>query len=149
MHPRNQEVSTSLIAIIAGKSHWELTEELRIRGADGEWRWVNATVYGSDTGDEPLSVTVRRVPHPTAELLALRHEPNDALLESEARFRLLADAAPIGVFQEDAGGPDFYVNRRWEQITGLTREEAARDSWVRTCTPTTSTPPWPPTAKPG
>ncbi len=131
MHPRNQEVSASLITTMSGKPHLELTVELRILGADGQWRWVNTTVRGSGTGGEPLSVTIRRLPGPTADILALRHEPNDALLESEARFRLLADAAPIGVFQEYAGGADFYVNRRWEQITGLTREEAAQESWVR------------------
>ncbi len=53
------------------------------------------------------------------------------LRESERRFRLLAEAAPIGVFQQDITGDGFYVNRRWEQITGLSRHDATSPDWVR------------------
>lgn len=42
-----------------------------------------------------------------------------ALRESEARFRLLADAMPQLVWATDADGSHFYYNKGWYEYTGL------------------------------
>ncbi len=42
-----------------------------------------------------------------------------ALRESEARFRALGEAAPIGIFLADPAGHCTYANPRLQQITGL------------------------------
>jgi PAS domain S-box-containing protein len=42
------------------------------------------------------------------------------LAQSEERFRLLSDAAPIGIMLTDADGRYVYVNERWREITGMT-----------------------------
>lgn len=55
----------------------------------------------------------------------------DALAKSEARFRRLAEAAPVGVFQADAGGTLTYVNRFWLDRYGLDAETMLGDRWLK------------------
>jgi PAS domain S-box-containing protein len=54
-----------------------------------------------------------------------------ALADSESRFRGLAAAAPVGIFQADAAGHCQYVNERWTCISGMTGEESAGSGWLR------------------
>ncbi len=58
-----------------------------------------------------------------------------ALADSEARFRGLAEAAPVGIFLTDASGGCTYVNDRWCAITGLTAAEAAGQGWTASLYP--------------
>jgi PAS domain S-box-containing protein len=53
-----------------------------------------------------------------------------ALADSEARFRGLAAAAPVGIFLTDADGECTYVNERWCEITGLSAADAAGHGWT-------------------
>lgn len=53
----------------------------------------------------------------------------NALMESEARFRLLADAMPQIVFAADGEGNINYFNYRWREYTGLTFEETKDWNW--------------------
>ncbi len=48
---------------------------------------------------------------------------------SADQLRLLADAAPIGIFQTDAANRYVYTNPRWSQITGIAPEDAAGRHW--------------------
>ncbi|QDH33922.1 PAS domain S-box protein [Porphyrobacter sp. YT40] len=52
-----------------------------------------------------------------------------ALAESEARFRKLAEAAPVGIFQADSSGNITYVNSVWLKRFGLEREAMLGDGW--------------------
>lgn len=53
-----------------------------------------------------------------------------AALSWEAkRFRMLATLAPVGIFHVDGSGAATFVNRRWEEISGVSAEDAARDGW--------------------
>ena len=45
------------------------------------------------------------------------------------RLRLLTDAAPIGIFQTDAGGRYIYLNPRWSEITGIPMDKARGQDW--------------------
>ena len=53
------------------------------------------------------------------------------LAESELRFRRMAEAAPVGIFQADAAGKITYVNPVWCAKLGLTLEEMLGDGWMR------------------
>jgi diguanylate cyclase (GGDEF)-like protein/PAS domain S-box-containing protein len=54
---------------------------------------------------------------------------------SEARFRALSEASPLGVFATDANGACTYTNARWQAIYGLTHEQALGYGWSRTLHP--------------
>ena len=47
-----------------------------------------------------------------------------ALRESEARFRAICDASPLGVYVTDAGGGCIFANANFEQISGLRADQA-------------------------
>lgn len=52
------------------------------------------------------------------------------LEDSERKFRLLCEQAPVGIFQTDAHGKCTYVNKRWCEITGLSADQAFGDGWI-------------------
>ncbi|MBY0336667.1 MAG: PAS domain S-box protein [Acetobacteraceae bacterium] len=52
------------------------------------------------------------------------------LRESEARFRNMADNAPVMMWVTDADGRCVYLNRLWHEFTGQTAEEAAGLGWL-------------------
>jgi diguanylate cyclase (GGDEF)-like protein/PAS domain S-box-containing protein len=53
-----------------------------------------------------------------------------ALQESEERFKVLAEAAPIGIFEVSAEGLNTYSNPAWVQMTGLSMEESLGTGWA-------------------
>jgi len=55
---------------------------------------------------------------------------DEALRTSEARFRALADHAPIGVFLSDVGVRLAYVNARFAQVWGRGAHELEGDRWI-------------------
>lgn len=73
-------------------------------------------------------VRIKFGPHPRTELVAqfLRAEMsrmNLALTASEARFRTVLEASPMGIVLTDATGKVLYANPAHESITGLSQEE--------------------------
>jgi len=54
----------------------------------------------------------------------------EALHESEERFRALASNAPVGIFITDLSGRTISVNDYWCQMTGLSEKEANGDGWM-------------------
>jgi diguanylate cyclase (GGDEF)-like protein/PAS domain S-box-containing protein len=53
----------------------------------------------------------------------------DLLRDSDERFRLLAEEAPIGIFIIDAVGELLYVNPAVEELAGRTAAEVRADGW--------------------
>ena len=58
-----------------------------------------------------------------------------SFVQSEARFRALSDASPLGVFATDAEGACTYTNARWQAIYGMTLAESLGHGWARTLHP--------------
>jgi len=67
--------------------------------------------------------------------LAARQQMQAVLEESEARFRSLSAAAPIGICQFNAAGACLYVNPRWCKISGLDVEDNLGDGWLQAVHP--------------
>jgi diguanylate cyclase (GGDEF)-like protein/PAS domain S-box-containing protein len=55
--------------------------------------------------------------------------------KQQAELTAVNDASPLGLLRADATGHCTYVNRTFELITGLTREEALGDAWLRAVHP--------------
>ena len=54
-----------------------------------------------------------------------------AMLESESRFRLLADSLPQQIWTADTNGNLFYYNQNVYDYTGLAPETLEKDGWVQ------------------
>ena len=58
-----------------------------------------------------------------------------ALKDSEARFRAMSDASPLGIFVSDAEGNCVYTNAAYQKISGLSMEQALGTRWSMTIHP--------------
>ncbi|MBI2813616.1 MAG: PAS domain S-box protein [Opitutae bacterium] len=106
----------------------------RLDGADErEWTYVR-----KDGSRLPvlLSVTALRGAEGAitgfmgiAQDITARRQAEQALRDSEERFRTLAQLAPVGIYQADARGACLYVNERWSALAGLSAAEAAGEGW--------------------
>jgi PAS domain S-box-containing protein len=107
---------------LSGKS---ATAEYRIRRKDGRVIWLqsNSNPFTDESGKMIGFQTSARdiTEQKTAEL---------ALQESEQRFRILADNAPIGIFQTNTTGDCVYVNKRWCEISGMNENDAMGNGWA-------------------
>jgi len=93
-------------------------EELQMKRLDGQLIWVNLNIepVKSNGGDvvESRSMVIDISKHKQAE---------EALRESEEKFRALAESAPAAIII--VFGENFiYVNPAFESLTGFTKEEA-------------------------
>ncbi|MBI1747472.1 MAG: PAS domain S-box protein [Acidobacteria bacterium] len=60
-----------------------------------------------------------------------RKRAEEALSNSEQRFRTLTTHAPVGIFLTDAKGDCLFVNDRWCEMAGMSYQEARGVGWTR------------------
>jgi PAS domain S-box-containing protein len=103
-------------------------------GYTGSMRYPAMRPDGTErmTETTPVPLTVDGVVHFCAFIrdlsdLELAH---DALTDSEARFRVLAKLAPVGIVQMDAGGLCTFANDRWCELTEMTEADAIGVGWA-------------------
>jgi PAS domain S-box-containing protein len=58
-----------------------------------------------------------------------RKQAEEALQESEKRFRIMADCCPIGIWVTDANGGTRFINRAYRDFCGLSSDEIEPDQW--------------------
>lgn len=64
-----------------------------------------------------------------------RKRADEALRESERKYHALVELSPVGIFYTDVEGDCTYINERWQEIAGLTLEEALGKGWVQSLHP--------------
>lgn len=52
------------------------------------------------------------------------------LAKKQAELVAVSDGSPLGMFRTDARGSCVYVNRKYQQITGLSAQQAYGDGWA-------------------
>jgi PAS domain S-box-containing protein len=62
--------------------------------------------------------------------IASRKHAEQALVESEARYRQLTYFAPVGIFECDAAGSCTYLNQRALEMMGIELHQALGDGWA-------------------
>jgi diguanylate cyclase (GGDEF)-like protein/PAS domain S-box-containing protein len=65
----------------------------------------------------------------TLRYLIERKAGREALTLSEARFRAMSDASPLGIFVSDADGECVYTNEAYHKISGLNLEQTLGTNW--------------------
>jgi PAS domain S-box-containing protein len=124
-HPDDAEkVLSSRQRLVAGDAP-SCDLDLRCLRKDGAVVWIR--LYGSlvrGAGNEPKYFIV------VIEDITEQKKADDALRESEARFRNMADTAPVMIWVTDSEGLCTFFNRRWLDFTGRTLEEEFGYGWV-------------------
>jgi PAS domain S-box-containing protein len=64
-----------------------------------------------------------------AELLSELDRAHTELRETEQRFRLMSQLAPVGILQTDLAGRSVFTSDRWREMLGLTEEQARGARW--------------------
>ena len=105
--------------------------EFRIRRADGEVIWLAAHAQAERSGEGGPPARIVGVNYEISE----RKRAEEALRESESRFRNMADNAPVMLWVTDANGDCTYLNRAWYEFTGQTEAEALGLGWTQATHP--------------
>ncbi len=107
---------------LASGSIW--TFECRIRRADGEIRWIWARgALEQDPEGQPKRMTG------FVQDITERKEAEEALRNSEAELRTLAESIPQIVWTTQNDGRTIYFNRQWTEYTGLSPDQSRGPGW--------------------
>ena len=101
-------------------------ETIGVRRADGSVVW--GVFYATPLRGEGGKVTGGVI---TFVDITERRAAEQALRESEERFRTMADSAPMLVWMTDEDGRETYYNRTWLRYTGESLEQALDHGWRR------------------
>lgn len=104
--------------------------EYRWKCKSGEYRWLSDNrALVRDADGRPLATvgTVRDITD--------WKKAEEALRESEQKFRSLCALAPVGIFLTDSSGNCVYINEYLQAVSGMTAEEAAGRGWTKVLHP--------------
>ncbi len=99
--------------------------ELPVITKTGQRVWLGQNVQLMQDGDHITGF------HAQARNITERRQTEEAMQDSEERFRLLAASSPVGIFYTDALGRCEYVNSKWQEMTGLSLDDNLGDGWTR------------------
>ncbi len=106
-----------------------------LRASTGRVLGLLSVKYGRDKPLAPQAGMILQLFATRASAEMERLEVEEALRAGESRFRTLSECSPIGIFQLDRARECIYVNERWSEITGLSREQAPGQGWLRSVHP--------------
>ncbi|WP_437312628.1 PAS domain S-box protein [Sorangium sp. So ce385] len=103
---------------------------------DGELRWKAALLeqVGEAVVESRMQLVEgsdrRRLVLETARDVTARRKAEESLRESMARFRNIADHAPMVIWVTAPDGSCIYVNPRWRELTGQTEAKSLGFGWL-------------------
>jgi PAS domain S-box-containing protein len=102
---------------------------MRLVAKDGNERiWLYRSVLYEEPGRAPRVLAY-------AQDVTDRVRAERTLKESEERFRVLADSAPVFIWMSDTSGYCVFLNRFWLNFTGRARAERPGEHWTESIHP--------------
>ncbi len=131
IHPESLPAfEKALSDYMAGEKKY-LDWEYRIRNRSGEWQWVHALGIFTEISEEGMPLRMLG----THRNITERKRTEEALLESEERFRLIAENSADIISVMDMNLRFTYVSPSSKRIRGFTVEEAMLQSLDQIMTP--------------
>lgn len=120
-HPK--EFIRDLWTTIANGKVWR--GEIKNRAKDGSFFWIDTTIvsFQDDNGAPAQNIAI------CYDITSRKHA-EEALLESEQRFRSVADSAPVLIWMSGTDKLCNYFNQPWLDFTGRTLEEELGNGWT-------------------
>jgi PAS domain S-box-containing protein len=104
--------------------------EHQVIDKNGETRWQQWMDYGIFDKDGKI-----REFQAVGRDITQRKRAEEALRESEKRFHLMADTAPVMIWASDAENNYSFFNKPWLDFTGRTLEEELGRGWMKSVHP--------------
>jgi PAS domain S-box-containing protein len=124
IYPEDQALVWEAVADARQKRE-PFTAEFRVLHLDGTVRWVTegGQFYYSANGDAVRMLGM-------AVDITERKQAEQRLRESEERFRLVANTAPVKIWMSGTDKLCNYVNQRWLEFTGRPLEDELGNGWA-------------------
>jgi PAS domain S-box-containing protein len=122
-HPEDIDAGTQALRSLSAGEINQISFEKRYCRPDGEVIWVRSNlsrVSSGKGGNRFLKVV--------EDITGMR-EAREALRESEARFRAMADSAPAPVWVTGPEGIEF-ANRAFEEVAGRPADQLTGEHWM-------------------
>jgi PAS domain S-box-containing protein len=127
VHPDDRDRAMSALLAAAEGDGW-FRADYRVIQRDGRIRWVTATgqmlFESSPDGRRPTRLIG------TSEDITLVREAEDALLESENRFRQMIEALPLLAWTCEPDGRCDYLSPQWVAFTGIPAGPQLGSGWL-------------------
>jgi PAS domain S-box-containing protein len=124
LHPEDREPAMDKAQSVIRNGE-EYYDEFRVIRPDGSVAWLasKGRVIRDESGSAERMIGVNID-------ITERKRGEEALRESEARFRNMADNSPVMVWMADADGAGTYVSQSWYEFTGQAPGTALGSGWV-------------------
>ncbi len=125
IHPEDRErTEAEFKQAVTGGVRDYYSEYRIVRPSDGQVRWiaVKAFIERDDAGK------AQRLVGAHIDITELRRAER-ALMESEQRFRLIANSAPVPMWVSELDGSRAFANRAYCEFLGVSYEEALKFDW--------------------
>jgi PAS domain S-box-containing protein len=131
IHPEDRVATEGhFVRSVVGDATDYSAEYRIIRPSDGQMRWISAkAVIERDATGAALRLVGAHTD------ITERKLAEEALRESEERFRLIADSAPVPIWVTQLGGIRAFVNQAYVQFLGVSFDEALVFDWRKALHP--------------
>ncbi len=131
-HPDDRTLMRQHQSDIAASAPGEVvTAEYRMYSKVGKLEWVQARGMVSDRASDGSTREILL----NLSIVTVRKQADQRLQESEKRFRLLADDAPVMIWMTGLDPREDYFNHAWTNLTGRSVEDERGGGWLHNVHP--------------